>query len=136
MLLLQWFKAIQMEKLKISTSAEYICVPIEEIVCIIADGNYCELVLTNGRKHIMTFQLHYFEEYLLGLKSRQFERVGRSLIVNTSYVRVVNIPERMIRFGGPGVDPDLFNRADSNRKYDLKLGRDSLREFKQKLEKL
>lgn len=125
-----------MEKLKISTSTEYICVPIEEIVCIIADGNYCELVLTNGRKHIMTFQLHYFEEHLLKLKSGLFERVGRSLIVNKSYVRVVNIPERLIRFGGPGVDPDLFNRTDSSRKYDLKLGKESLKEFKQKMESI
>lgn len=110
-----------MEWLKISTSTELVRVATEEIVYVRADGNYSDLVLANGTTHKMTFQLHYFEEYFSRLHDNTFIRVGRSLIVNRRHVRMINIPEKLLRFGGHTISPDIA---------PLRLGRDSLKELK------
>ena len=75
-----------MEWLRISTSAELVRVATDEIVYVRADGNYCDLVLTNGTRRKMTFQLHFFEEIFQQLQNNTFVRVGRSLIVNKRYM--------------------------------------------------
>lgn len=116
-----------MEWLKIITSTELVRVAVDEIVYILADGNYCDLVLANGTSHKMTFQLHYFEEYFRKLINSPFYRVGRSLIVNKRHVRVVNVPERVIRFGGHTIDSSIPALRMS------KLGKDALKELKQEM---
>ena len=60
-----------MEWLKIATSSELVRIAADEIVYILADGNYCDIMLASGSTHKMTFQLHYFEDYLtrLGLEA-------------------------------------------------------------------
>lgn len=116
-----------MEWLKITTSTELVRVAVDEIVYILADGNYCDLVLANGSSHKMTFQLHYFEEYFQTLSNNTFSRVGRSLIVNKRHIRVINVPERVIRFGGHTVDSKIPALRMG------KLGRDSLKELKKEM---
>lgn len=116
-----------MEWLKISTSTEIVRVAVDEIVYILADGNYCDLMLSNGSTHKMTFQLHCFEEYFEKLKSNPFSRVGRSLIVNKRHIRMVNVPERVIRFGGHTIESGVPTLRLA------KLGRDSLQKLKQEL---
>ena len=116
-----------MEWLKITTSTELVRVAVDEIVYIIADGNYCDLMLANGTSHKMTFQLHYFEEYFQQLPNNTFSRVGRSLIVNKRHIRVINVPERVIRFGGHTID----SRIPTLRM--TKLGRDSLKTLKDEM---
>ena len=54
-----------MEWLRISTSTELVRVATDEIVYVRADGNYSDLVLTNGQRRKMTFQLHFFDEQLI-----------------------------------------------------------------------
>ena len=49
-----------MEWFRIKTSSLLVRVAVDEIVYVKADGNYCDLVLINGRSRKMTFQLHYF----------------------------------------------------------------------------
>ena len=51
-----------MEWLRISTSTELVRVATDEIVYVRADGNYSDLMLTNGNSRKMTFQLHFFDE--------------------------------------------------------------------------
>lgn len=116
-----------MEWLKITTSTELVRVAVDEIVYIVADGNYCDLMLANGTSHKMTFQLHYFEEYFQKLKNNTFSRVGRSLIVNKRHIRVINVPERVIRFGGHTIDSKIPTLRMT------KLGRDSLKELKNEM---
>jgi hypothetical protein len=91
-----------MERLKISTKTLLVHVAVDDIVYVKADGNYCDLVLINGRSHKMTFQLHYFEEKfkLLRHHADWFIRVGRSLIVNKEYVQMIDLVEQTISFGG------------------------------------
>lgn len=116
-----------MEWLKIATSTELVRIAVDEIVYIIADGNYCDVMLTSGQTHKMTFQLHYFEEYFQRLDNSCFSRVGRSLIVNKRHIRVINITERLIKFGGH----TIAEKVPSLRMN--KLGRDSLRDLKNEM---
>ena len=79
-----------MEWLKIKTSTELVRISTDEIVYVCADGNYSDLVLTNGRIRKMTFQLHFFDDVFKQLSNNTFVRVGRSVIVNKRYVFVIN----------------------------------------------
>lgn len=116
-----------MEWLRIATSSELVRIAVDEIVYIIADGNYCDIMLTSGLTHKMTFQLHYFEDYFQTQGIDAFSRVGRSLIVNKKHIRVINVTDRVIKFGGHTIS-DKVPQLRMN-----KLGRDSLRELKNEM---
>ena len=114
-----------MEWLKISTSTELVRVATNEIVYVRADGNYSDLVLTNGKKRKMTFQLHFFDEVFQLLRNNVFVRVGRSLIVNKRYIHVVNLTDQMLVFGGQTITGEIA---------PLQVSRDSLKKLKELLE--
>ena len=114
-----------MEWLKISTSTELVRVATNEIVYVRADGNYSDLVLTNGKKRKMTFQLHFFDEVFQLLRNNVFVRVGRSLIVNKRYIHVVNLTDQMLVFGGQTITGEIA---------PVQVSRDSLKQLKQLLE--
>ena len=59
-----------MEWLKISTSNELVRVATNEIVYVRADGNYSDIMLTNGKSRKMTFQLHFFDEAFQQLQNK------------------------------------------------------------------
>ena len=120
-------------------------VALDEIVYVKADGNYCDLVLINGRCRKMTFQLHYFEEKFEELKKTDtFIRVGRSLIVNKQYVEVIDLIDQTIFFGGKHLQrvptaEDLRPRTTEGNPvnhdiYTVKVSRDALKLLKEQLE--
>lgn len=96
-----------MEWLRISTSTELVRVATDEIVFVRADGNYSDLMLTNGKSRSMTFQLHFFDEVFQQLKNNMFVRVGRSLIVNKRYIHVINLTEQLLVFSGQQITGEL-----------------------------
>lgn len=96
-----------MEWLRISTSTELVRVATDEIVFVRADGNYSDLVLTNGKSRSMTFQLHFFDEVFQQLQNNMFVRVGRSLIVNKRYIHVINLTEQLLVFSGQQITGEL-----------------------------
>lgn len=113
-----------MEWLRISTSTELVRVLTDDIVFVHADGNYSEVLLYNGKKHTMTFQLHFFDETFQRLRNNFFVRVGRSLIVNRNYIYLINLTEqKMILTGGK-----------LSGEYEVKASKDALRELKTRLE--
>ena len=114
-----------MEWLKISTSTELVRVATNEIVYVRADGNYSDLMLTNGKKRKMTFQLHFFDEVFQLLRNNVFVRVGRSLIVNKRYIHVVNLTDQMQVFGGQTITGEIA---------PVQVSRDSLKKLKELLE--
>lgn len=114
-----------MEWLKISTSTELVRVATNEIVYVRADGNYSDLMLTNGKKRKMTFQLHFFDEVFQLLRNNVFVRVGRSLIVNKRYIHVVNLTDQMLVFGGQTISGEIA---------PVQVSRDSLKKLKELLE--
>lgn len=119
-------------------------VAVDEIVYVKADGNYCDLVMINGRSRKMTFQLHHFEDnFKLLQNAHEFIRVGRSLIVNKQYVQVIDLLDQTIIFGGKhivrgmradnpnGQTTSLQNGQDI---YTVKVSRDALKVLKEQLE--
>lgn len=115
-----------MEWLRISTSTELVRVATDEIIYVRADGNYSDLVLTNGKSRKMTFQLHFFDEVFRQLRNNMFVRVGRSLIVNKRYIYVINLTEQMLVFAGQPIKAEIA---------PLKLPREALKQLKELLEK-
>jgi len=114
-----------MEWLRISTSTELVRVATDEIVYVRADGNYSDLVLTNGKSRKMTFQLHYFDEVFQQLQNNMFVRVGRSLIVNKRYIHVINLTEQILIFSGQQIKGDI---------KPVNVSRDALKQLKELLE--
>lgn len=139
-----------MEWFRIRTSTLLMRVAVDEIVYVKADGNYCDLVLINGRQRKMTFQLHHFEDNFRLLKSADmFIRVGRSLIVNRQYVQVIDLFDQTIVFGGKHLmrepahqnphayRPDRNEEAATGRDvYVVKVSRDALKQLKEQLENM
>lgn len=138
-----------MEWFKIKTMTLLMRVAVDEIVYVKADGNYCDLVLIDGRSRKMTFQLHYFEENFRLLKNGDmFIRVGRSLIVNKNYVQVVDLADQTIVFGGkhlvrpPRTDtphswrPGQIEEGSPNRGdiFTVNVSREALKNLKELLE--
>lgn len=114
-----------MEWLRISTSTELVRVATDEIVYVRADGNYSDLVLTNGKSRKMTFQLHFFDEVFQQLQNNMFVRVGRSLIVNKRYIHVINLTEQILVFSGQQIKSDI---------KPVNVSRDALKQLKELLE--
>lgn len=113
-----------MEWLRISTSTELVRVQTDDIIFVHANGNYSEVLLYNGKKHVMTFQLHFFEETFQHLKNNFFVRVGRSLIVNKNYIYLINLTEqKMILTGGKLAG-----------EYEVRASKDALKDIKTQLE--
>ena len=125
-----------MEWLRISTSTELVRVATDEIVYVRADGNYSDLVLTNGKSRKMTFQLHFFDEVFQQLQNNMFVRVGRSLIVNKRYIYVINLTEQqLILSGGELKEPIVFyGQSNANSPQNITLAREGLKQLKELLE--
>lgn len=137
-----------MEWFRIKTSTLLMRVAVDEIVYVKADGNYCDLVLINGRSRKMTFQLHHFEDNFKLLENADmFIRVGRSLIVNRQYVQVIDLIDQVVIFGGKHLQrvptaEDLKPRSANSLQslserdiYTVKVSREALKTLKEQLEK-
>ena len=125
-----------MEWLRISTSNEMVRVATDEIIYVRADGNYSDLVLTNGQRRKMTLQLHFFEGIFQQLQNNTFVRVGRSLIVNKRYIYVINLTEQqLILSGGAIKEPIVFyGQSKTDNPQSISLAREGLRQLKELLE--
>ena len=125
-----------MEWLRISTSNELVRVATDDIVYVRADGNYSNLMLTNGMSRTMTLQLHDFEDAFKRLQNNMFVRVGRSLIVNKRYIYVINLTDQqLILSGGIISEPIVFyGQSRLGTPQNITLSRDALKQLKELLE--
>jgi DNA-binding LytR/AlgR family response regulator len=114
-----------MEWLRISTSTELVRVATDEIVYVRADGNYSDLMLTNGKSRKMTFQIHFFDDVFQQLRRNMFVRVGRSLIVNKRYIYVINLTDQMMSFSGQQIKKEIA---------PVRVSREALKVLKEQLE--
>lgn len=100
-------------------------VATDEIVFVRADGNYSDLVLTNGKTRNMPFQLHYFEDAFQKLNTNMFVRVGRSLIVNKRYIYIINLTDGILIFSGQEIKAELS---------PIRVSREALKALKEQLQ--
>lgn len=71
------------------TSIDLVRIAPERIVYISSDGNYSTLVQADGEVRMLSFQLGQIEKMIadqLGSEGNRFIRIGKSLIINRSYI--------------------------------------------------
>ena len=87
------------KQLVISTSIDLVCIAPERIVYISSDGNYSTLVQTDNEARMLSYQLGQIEKMIssqLGNEGNIFIRIGKSLIINRSYIYYLNIPKQLL----------------------------------------
>lgn len=85
--------------LVINKGTEMVRIPFNRLVYISADGNYSEVVTQDNRKQVVSYQLGQLEDLIieqLGEDGGNFVRLGRSLIVNTRFVYLIDISKQRI----------------------------------------
>ena len=102
------------EKLLIHTVNEAYSFNPNQVICIEADGNYCNLHLANGNEYLLSFQLGQVESIIkeqLSYSNHSFVRVGKSLIINMDELVCVNITKQTLEMSQPSGDRMLFNAS-------------------------
>ena len=87
------------KQLVISTSLDLVRIASDRIVYIASDGNYSTLVQTDNEVRMLSYQLGQIEKMIsnqLGSEGNVFIRIGKSLIINRSYIYYINIPKQKL----------------------------------------
>jgi DNA-binding LytR/AlgR family response regulator len=75
----------------------------EKIAYVESDGSYSTMILSDGRSHVFSFNLSTFERMLenqLGTEAQIFIRVGKSLIINYTYIYSINLSQQELTLSG------------------------------------
>lgn len=100
-------------RLKLNTRKGFILIDPGEIVCCLADGNYTEIILANGRKETVSSNLGKIVKELTG---DGYFRISRSATINLQYLVYVDHKDGSCRLEGDSV-------------IDLKVARSRLAEL-------
>ena len=115
------------KQLIISTSVDLVRVAPDTIVYIAAEGNYSTLVQVNEEKRVLSYQLGQIEKMMstqLGNEGNIFIRIGKSLIINRSYIYYINIPKQKLTLS----DVASFS-------HSVTASKEALKQLKELLEK-
>lgn len=113
--------------LVISTSTELVRIASEKIVCFHADENYSILVQTDNETRMLSYQLGQIEHMIslqLGNEGNNFIRIGKSLIINRSYIYYINVPQQK-----------LILSDSSSFTHTVKASKEALKQLKELIEK-
>ena len=93
-----------MAKLFFNTRDELTVVDSEEIVVVQANGNYSKVLTIYRREIMLTSGISKVEQVLKNLKEKKskFVRVGRSLIVNHSFLQKIDLMKQVMVLSGQG----------------------------------
>lgn len=114
-------------QLIISTANDLVCIAPDRIVYILSDGNYSTLVQADNEVRMLSFQLGQIEKMIssqLGSDGNVFIRIGKSLIINRSYIYYINIPKQKLILS----DVATFN-------HTVTASKEALKQLKEHLEK-
>lgn len=81
----------------ISTSIELMRFVPDKIAYIVAEGNYSKIHQVDGETRLLVLQLGKIEEAIdkqLGADGKPFARIGKSIIINCSFVYSINVPKK------------------------------------------
>lgn len=115
------------KQLIISTSNDLVRIAPDRIVYISSDGNYSTLVQADGEMRMLSFQLGQIEKMIasqLGSEGNIFIRIGKSLIINRSYIYYINVPKQKLVLS----DVATFS-------HSVSASREALKQLKELLEK-
>lgn len=99
----------------------------ERVVYISSDGNYSTLVQADGEMRMLSFQLGQLERLIvsqLGSEGNTFIRIGKSLIINRSYIYYINVTKQRLVLS----DITTVN-------HSVSASREALKQLKELLEK-
>lgn len=111
----------------ISTTIDLVRIAPERIVYISSDGNYSTMVQTDNETRMLSYQLGQIEKMIasqLGAEGNVFIRIGKSLIINSSYIYHINITRQKLILS----DVDRFN-------HTVQASKEALKQLKELLEK-
>lgn len=83
----------------VATSIDLVRIAPECIVHIMSDGNYSTIVQTDGEVRMVSYQLGQIEKMIssqLGSEGNAFIRIGKSLIINRSYIYYINVAKQKL----------------------------------------
>ncbi len=115
------------KQLIISTSNDLVRIAPNCIVYVSSDGNYSTLVQADGEMRMLSFQLGQIEKMIasqLGSEGNSFIRIGKSLIINRSYIYYINEPKQKLVLS----DVATFS-------HTVTASREALKQLKELLEK-
>lgn len=115
------------KQLVISTSIDLVRIAPEKIVYIASDGNYSTLVQTDNEVRMLSYQLGQIEKMIssqLGSEGNIFIRIGKSLIINRSYIYYINISKQKLTLS----DVASFS-------HSVTASKEALKQLKELLEK-
>lgn len=102
------------EKLLIHTVNEAFSFAPNQIICIEADGNYCNLHHSNGNEYLLSFQLGQVESIIkeqLSYSNHSFVRVGKSLIINMDELICINITKQTLEMNNSSSEKIIFSAS-------------------------
>ena len=93
-----------MAKLFFNTRDELTVIDPEEIAVVQANGNYSKVLTIYRREIMLTSGISKVEQVLKNLKEKKskFVRVGRSLIVNHSFLQKIDLMKQVMVLSGQG----------------------------------
>ena len=110
-----------------TTSNDLVRIAPNCIVYVASDGNYSTLVQTDGEMRMLSYQLGQIEKMIatqLGAEGNMFIRIGKSLIINRSYIYYINVPKQKLILS----DIATFN-------HTVVASKEALKQLKELLEK-
>ena len=108
------------KQLVISTSIDLVRIAPEKIVYIASDGNYSTLVQTDNEVRMLSYQLGQIEKMIssqLGSEGNIFIRIGKSLIINRSYIYYINIPKQKVWSSSTFIYTEALECPTKNKRY-------------------
>ena len=111
----------------IPTSIDLVRIAPDKIVYIASDGNYSTLVQADNEVRMLSYQLGQIEKMIstqLGNEGNIFIRIGKSLIINRSYIYYISIPKQKLTLS----DVATFS-------HTVTASKEALKQLKELLEK-
>lgn len=115
-----------MYKLCLNSRDELIIIDLEKIAFFQANGNYTHLKYIQGETHLLSIGLSKVEEYIRMTwpkdKPSPFIRLGRSLIINQSYLSEISVLKQKLTLSDRGTNS-----------YTLSVSKPLLKEYKERI---
>lgn len=125
---LSYTQAKKMAKhLIISTATELVRIVPQHIVYFSSDGNYTTMMQIDGETRVLTSLLGNIEKRIekqLGNEGKAFVRLGKSLIINSSYIYYINPAKQKLKLS----DAATFC-------HELPASKEALKQLKEYIEK-
>lgn len=95
-----------MNKLYFNTRDELICININLVALVQADGNYSKIIYITKKEIVLTHGISKIEEVLKSYNDMQnlFIRMGRSIVVNHNYLQKIDLQKSLLILGDGGLN--------------------------------